>query len=194
MEYLKNLQVNSRKEFVPVMLEDGLNILLDVVKNVKPTNILEIGTAVGYSGSVMLQNCNAKLTTIEINAERASLAQETFKKLNLFNRVNIIVGDAGEVIKRINDKYDLIFLDGPKGQYINYIQTLLNLLLPNGIIVADNVLYRGMVLSDQFIKHKHRTMIVNLRKFLNFVQNNNSLKTTLYEKGDGVIIIEKIAD
>lgn len=189
---LEELEKYARQNYIPVLLDDTKELLLKTIKDFKPKTILEIGTAVGYSGTLMLSSCDAVLTTIELEEKNIELAKTTFTSNNVYDRVTQLQGDAKEIIKTLNTKYDFIFLDGPKGQYINYLPYLKELLNDGGIIFADNVLYRGMVESTEFIPHKKRTIVVNLRKYLNEVTTSNDLETTLYHIGDGVAISKKI--
>ena len=173
------------------MREKGAQVLVDLIKQNQPKTILEIGTAIGYSGSLMLLNSNATLITLEKNAESAAIANENFKKLNLESRVQVIVGDAKDSLKKIEGKFDFIFLDGPKGQYINYLPILLELLNDGGLLVADNVHYHGLVLKEGVPEKKHRTIVVNLRKYLQSVTNNDKLKTEILPFADGIAISRK---
>jgi predicted O-methyltransferase YrrM len=184
------------KNHVPIIQKESAKMLFDIIKNNDCLNILEIGTAIGYSGIIMLNaNINAKLTTIEINEERAKIAKDNFFKLNLENRVNLIINDAYDAIKNlelINLKFDFIFLDGPKGQYLKYFSVLKNIISKNGIIFADNVNFRGLVNSNQKIDHKFRTIVVNMRKFIEVIKNDENFKTEIFNVGDGVAIIKKV--
>ena len=189
---LEELEKYARQNYIPVLLDDTKDLLLKTIKEFNPKTILEIGTAVGYSGTLMLSSCDAVLTTIELEEKNIELAKTTFTSNNVYDRVTQLKGDAKEIIPTLNTKFDFIFLDGPKGQYINYLPYLKNLLNDGGIIFADNVLYRGMVESTEFIPHKKRTIVVNLRRYLNEVTTSNDLETTLHHIGDGVAISKKI--
>ena len=192
MEYLEKIKSVAKENHIPIIKDDGCDFLIEFCKHVKPKKILEIGTAVGYSGSMMLLNCpDSNLTTIEINEQSFNIAKNTFSILNLTNRVNQILGDAKNVIKQLNDKYDLIFLDGPKGQYVFYYEDLKKLLNKGGYIIADNVYFHGLVKGPEFVKHKLRTIVVNLRKFIQLVQNDSTVETQILDKGDGIAIIKK---
>lgn len=185
---LEDLKQFARENYIPVLLDDTLDLLVKTVKEVNPKSILEIGTAIGYSGTFMLYNSNATLTTIELDEENIKLATNTFQKYNVYDRVTQLHGDAKEILKTLNQKFDFIFLDGPKGQYINYLDDLTRLLNFGGTIFADNVLYRGMVESTEFIPHKKRTIVVNLRKYLNEVTTSDIFETKIYHIGDGVAV------
>lgn len=186
------LKKYAKSNFVPIILDDSREFLEKMCKELDAKEILEIGTAIGYSGIIILNSCkNSHLTTIEKNEISYKKAQETFKLEKVEDRVTSILGDAGEVIKTLDKKYDLIFLDGPKGQYIYYLPTLLNLLADGGTLIADNVYFKGMVRSSEYPKHKHRTIVMNLRKFLNEISTNECLETTIYDIGDGISVSKK---
>ena len=154
---------------------------------------VNLGTAVGYSGSFMLNNTtNSHLTTIEINEKNFNVAKTTFQTLNLTNRVTQILGDAKDVIKTLNCEYDFIFLDGPKGQYLAYYEDLLKLLKVGGYILVDNVYFHGLVRGQEFVKHKLRTLVVNLRKFIDVITKDKRVETQILDIGDGIAIIKKL--
>lgn len=192
MEYLEQLKQISIENHIPIIKDDGCDFLINFCKSHQPKTILEIGTAVGYSGSFMLKNCNGTLFTIEKDEKSYNIAKNTFNKLNLQERVVQILGDAKEVIKNLTNKFDLIFLDGPKGQYIFYYETLKNLLNNGGYIIADNVYFHGLVNGPEFVKHKLRTMVVNLRKFLDLIKNDKDVEVNILNIGDGIAVIKKL--
>ena len=196
MDYLATLEKFARDNHIPVLLDDSAKFLGDFVYKNQFKNILEIGTAVGYSGSIMLfASKYAHLTTIEINEESYNKAIQTFKNLNLSNRVSQILGDGYEEIcklKETAEKYDLIFLDGPKGQYLKYYPVLLDMLEKEGCLLVDNVLFHGLVRSKEDVGHKKRAMVTKLRKFLNEIETRQDLKTKINEIGDGIAEIYKL--
>lgn len=195
MEYLEKLKQIANKNHIPIIKDEGCDFLIEFCKKHQPKQILEIGTAVGYSGSFMLNSSkDSFLTTIEINKNSYNTAKETFKQQNLENRVNCILGDAKQVISLIKGSFDLIFLDGPKGQYLAYYDTLKQLLKKGGYIIADNVYFHGLVRGDEFVKHKLRTLVVNLRKFLEHIQNDSDVEAQILDVGDGIAVIKKLSD
>lgn len=198
MDILQNLEKFARENHIPVLLDDSAKFLAQFVKDKQFQNILEIGTAVGYSGSIMLLSSpNAYLTTIEINEESFNKAITTFKTLNLSNRVQQLLGDGFEHIIKLNEqnkKYDLIFLDGPKGQYLKYYPVLLQMLQPKGCLLVDNVLFHGLVRSTEDVGHKKRAMVTKLRKFMQEIETRPDLNTTIHPIGDGIAEIYKISD
>lgn len=194
MENLEIIEEYAHTHNIPIIRPNTLKYLLDCVAKNNPKTILEIGTAIGYSGAKMLGVCDAKLTTIEKSAQSHELANQNFSCLGLEDRVECILGDAGEEIVRLEKagrKFDFVFLDGPKGQYIKYLPHLTNLLNMGGIIFADNVLFRGMVNSEDFIPHRNRTIVVNLRAYLSQVSKPPYVSET-YDIEDGFCISKKV--
>lgn len=189
---LKDILSYAKKEFIPVLLEDTSLLLIDTLKKHKPKSILEIGTAIGYSGLIMLNAVqNVKLTTIELNKENYTIAKSNFTKYNMNANVNQILGDAYDEINKLaksNQQFDFIFLDGPKGQYIKYLSILDKLLSKDGIIFADDVLFMSNIYGNGVVKHKHRAMITKLREYVKEVTTNKKYDTIIYNVGDGVAI------
>ena len=187
----------AREKFIPVALDDTIIFLRELVKQNKPSQILEIGTAIGYSGINMLQSYDkSHLTTIEYNLNRFYEAECNFKKLGLQDRVTQILGDAEKELDALNEqnkKFDFIFLDGPKGQYLVYLPMIVELLSDNGVLVSDDVLFMGLVQGEEKVKHKHRTMILRLRKYLEEI-NKNGLRSTIYDVGEGMAVTRKIKE
>jgi len=193
-ELIKSLELEKKYAkdfFVPIIRDKSARFLYDYVNKLSPNNILEIGTAIGYSGSIMLSACdNATLYTVDINEKSLLVANNTFEKLGYKDRVYINKKDALDYVKELaesNIKFDFVFLDGPKGQYISYLPYLTKLLSSEGVIFADNVLLDGMVESNEKIPHRKRTMVVNLRKYLEVV-NNMPYETELIRLEDGIAI------
>lgn len=186
----------ARENHIPVLLEDTAKLLFSVVANFKPKNILEIGTAIGYSGTLMLSaNKTAKLTTLENFERNFNLAKTHFENENILKNVTLVFDDAFNAIQNLvndNKKFDFIFLDGPKGQYIKYLPYLKKLLCDGGILFADNVHFKGMVFLEGVIPHRKRTIVVNLRKFLQEIKNDNDFDSVELKIGDGVVIAKKI--
>ena len=188
---MEEIKQYAKDNYIPIVRDNTAKKLIEICKSASVKSILEIGTAIGYSGLLMLNNSNANLYTIEKDKDRAFLAKENFSKYCLNKRVTLVINDAeDELIKliKLNKKFDLIFLDGAKGQYIKYYQSLKSLLNPSGILFADNIYLHGLVNSDQPIKHKHRTMVNNLRKFISQLESDNSFETNFYDIDDGFSI------
>ena len=191
---LTQLEKFARERYIPVMLDDTKELLFETVKAKQPKRILEIGTAIGYSGIVMLSASeSATLNTIELNENSALMARRNFVEFGVIDRVNIFVGDAREIVTMLTGSYDFIFLDGPKGQYEVFFPYLTDLLEVGGTLVCDNVLYKGLVEHvPEDKRHKHITVARNMRAFLDDVTTNERYSTTLHRIGDGVTISTKI--
>ena len=187
---LSQLEKFARERYIPVMLDDTKELLFETVKRAQPKRILEIGTAIGYSGIVMLSASErATLNTVELDEQTAALARKNFDEFGVLDRVNIFVGDAREIVRLLTGSYDFIFLDGPKGQYEVFLPYLTDLLEIGGTLVCDNVLYKGLVEQIPADKrHKHITVARNLHAFLQEITNSPRFQTRLYRIGDGVTI------
>lgn len=194
---LKKIEKFARKNYIPVVRLKTLKVLLKSLPKTA-TNILEVGTSIGYSGSnLLLKNKKAKLTTLEKDENIILQAKQNFKKFNLDDRVEIIEGDALisiENLQKQNKKFDFIFLDGPKGQYIQYLPILLELLSVGGILFVDDIYYHGLVLDETYNEHKHRTIVNKLKKFIFEILNNKNLQTNLYNIEDGFAICKKVSN
>lgn len=191
---LDELKKYARERYIPVMLDDAKELLYNTVREHSPKRILEIGTAIGYSGIVMLSaSSEATLNTIELSESSAALARYNFGQFGMSERVNVFVGDAREIVPQLTGEYDFIFLDGPKGQYETFFPYLTELLTVGGSLVCDNVLYKGLVehVPDDK-RHKHITVARNMRAFLDDITTNPRYHTTLYRIGDGVTVSTKL--
>lgn len=191
-ELLKRLNADARKRFIPIIADDGADFLFSVVSQKKPLRILEIGTAIGYSGILMLTaSPESELLTVEIDRERADEALENFREAKLSARVRLICDDANLVINCLTEPFDFIFLDGPKGQYRSMFPTLLGLLKKDGCIFMDDMEYQGWIDGDDYPEHKHRTIITSLRALINDLKSAGNLNVSFYRRGEGIAIIEK---
>ena len=130
---------------------------------------------------------NGVIDTIEREKDRVEKAKENIKKVGVEEKINIYEGDAIDILPTLNEKYDAVFIDAAKGKYPFFLKESLRLIKPNGIIFADNILYKGYVLSD-YNKHKQRTAVRNLREYLKEVTENPNLETEILEVGDGLAI------
>ena len=189
----ENIKQNAINNHIPIIMDDTLIEIEKRMKELKPTKILEIGTAVGYS-AICFSNFlgdNGKIDTIERDIDRANEAIKNIKQMELEDKINIIIGDAVEILPTLNDKYDMIFIDAAKGKYPFFLKEALRLLKKDGIILADNILYKGYVMSD-YNKHKQRTAVRNLREYIKEVTENPNLETEILEIGDGLAVTKVI--
>lgn len=186
---LEKIKEKALENHIPIIMDDTLEYIYNLYKDKKISTILEIGTAVGYSAicfSEMLED-NGFIDTIERDEERIAEAIENIKIAEVEEKINIISGDAVEILPTINKKYDMVFIDAAKGKYPFFLKEALRLLNDDGIILADNILYKGYVMSD-YNKHKQRTAVRNLREYIKEVTQNPNLETEILEIGDGLAV------
>ena len=189
---LEKIKQKALEEHIPIIMDDTLEVIEKELTKSKPKRLLEIGTAVGYSAICFTEFLaeDGVIDTIEREYDRVVQARENIKKAEVEDKINIIEGDAVEVLPTLDNKYDAIFIDASKGKYPFFLKEAMRMLADNGIILADNVLYKGYVMSD-YNKHKQRTAVRNLREFLAELQQNDELETEILEVGDGLAIARK---
>ena len=194
-EIIQDIKNESLDENVPIITDEVLNYMIFTARNIKARNILEVGTATGYSGLFLAQIANENsgfLTTMEIDEIRYGKAVENFKKLGLFEKNKMIFGDALEEIPKLdkNVKYDFIFIDASKGQYLKFFEMSYELLNENGIIFIDNLMFRGLVATDKKeIPKRYKTIVKRLKEFIEKL--NEEYNFVLLPFGDGVGIVKK---
>jgi predicted O-methyltransferase YrrM len=178
---------------IPIIMDDTLEVISGILKKVKPTKILEIGAAVGYSAMCFSEYLEpgGSIDTIERDEERIAEAKENFIKVGVQDIIHLYEGDAVEILPTLNGKYDVVFIDAAKGKYPFFLEQALRMLNEKGVIIADNVLYKGYVMSD-YNKHKQRTAVRNLREYIARVNEDANLETEILEVGDGLAISYKI--
>ena len=188
-EELKKIKEKALEEHIPIIMDDTLEVIDKYLKENKPKRMLEIGTAVGYSAICFTEflSEDGTIDTIEREHERVIEAKENIKRAEVEGKINIYEGDAVEILPTLNGKYDAIFIDAAKGKYPFFLKESLRMLSPNGIIFADNILYKGYVLSD-YNKHKQRTAVRNLREYIKETTEDEKLDTKILEVGDGLAI------
>lgn len=188
MGRLKALEKYAEENNVPIIQKEGLNFILNYIKENKVKKILEIGTAIGYSAiNMALIDENIKITTIERNKEMFSLAKKNVKDFNLEKRINIIYADALEA--EIKDKYDLIFIDAAKAQYIKFFEKYKSNLKENGAIITDNLNFHGLANNPEEIHSKNlKALVRKINNYKEFLKENKEFKTNFYEKGDGISV------
>lgn len=188
-EELQKIKEKALEEHIPIIMDDTLEVVDKILKETKPKKILEIGTAVGYSAmcfSEYLQE-GGIIDTIERDEERIAEAKVNIEKVRVAEKINILEGDAVEILPTLTGKYDMIFIDAAKGKYPFFLKEALRMLAKDGVILADNILYKGYVMSD-YNKHKQRTAVRNLREYIHEVTEDPNLETEILEVGDGLAI------
>ena len=186
---LQKIKEKALENHVPIIMDDTLEYIYELYKDKPISSILEIGTAVGYSAICFTEILKEDgfIDTIERDEERISEARENIKKAEVEDKINIFEGDAVEILPSINKKYDMVFIDAAKGKYPFFLKEALRMLNDNGIILADNILYKGYVMSD-YNKHKQRTAVRNLREYIKEVTENPNFETKILEIGDGLAV------
>ena len=188
-EEFEIVKKRALENHIPIIMDDTLEKIKEILKKENPIRILEIGTAVGYSAScfAIYTNENCIIDTIELDEERVKEAIINVKKIGVDNRINIMIGNAVEILPTLDNEYDIVFIDAAKSKYSIFLEEGIRLIKNGGLILADNVLYKGYVMSD-YNKHKQRTAVRNLREYIKEITENPSLETEILEIGDGLSI------
>ena len=174
---------------IPVADDETLQFLLLTLAAVKPTRILEIGTAVGLSTVAMLYECkNARITTMELEEERFLEAKQNFADFGVSDRVTAHLGDAGEILAMMDGEFDFVFLDGPKAQYEKYLFDLKRLMKKGAVLFADDVLLYGWVSGEEPTPQKRHSIVDKIRSYLDTVTADRDFITSVLNVGDGVAL------
>ena len=189
---LEKIKEKALENHIPIIMDDTLEVIAKILIEKKPKRILEIGTAVGYSAMCFSKYLaeDGLIDTIERDEKRIEEAKQNFKKVEVENKINLYEGDAVEILPTMNDKYDVVFIDAAKGKYPFFLEQALRMLKDDGIIFADNILYKGYVMSD-YNKHKQRTAVTHLRQYIKETTENPELETEILEVGDGLALTKK---
>ena len=193
-EFLDELEQEAKRDYVPIIRKDMQNLLRFLLRLKRPVNILEVGTAVGFSALLMAENTaeECRITTIENYEKRIPIARENFKRGGMEHRITLLEGDATEILKELDEAYDFIFMDAAKGQYLNFLPDLLRLLAEDGMLVSDNVLQDGDLMESRYaVTRRNRTIHSRMRDYLYELKNNPVLETVILPVGDGVTISVK---
>ena len=186
---LEKIKQKALEEHIPIIMDETLEVIEKYLSKNKPNRILEIGTAVGYSAICFTEFLaeNGVIDTIEREADRVEEAKKNIKLAEVEGKINIYEGDAVEILPTLNQQYDVVFIDAAKGKYPFFLKEALRMIHKDGIIFADNILYKGYVMSD-YNKHKQRTAVRNLREYIKEVSENPNLETEILEVGDGLAV------
>lgn len=179
---------------VPIIRQEMGSFLKVMLAMKKPHNILEVGTAVGYSSILMSENMpeDCHITTIEKYEKRIPTARENFKRAGVEDKITLIEGDAFEVMKKLEGPYDFIFMDAAKGQYINYLEDVLRLLSDGGLLISDNVLQEGDIVESKFgVIRRNRTIHIRMRDYMYVLTHDDRIVTSIVPIGDGITVSVK---
>lgn len=195
IEFLNEIENECRRTNVPVIRTQMQSLLRLLLAMNRPTSILEVGTAIGFSALLMSEYApeDCRITTIEKYDKRIPLAKENFRRAGKEDVITLLEGDAAEVLKGLTETYDFIFMDAAKGQYIKILPEVLRLLKKGGLLVSDNVLQDGDVIESRFaVTRRNRTIHSRMREYLYELKHNEQLETAILQVGDGVTVSVKL--
>lgn len=192
-ELLKAMEAYAEKEHVPIINKNGKAVLVEAVAAKKASCILEIGTAIGYSALLLAENSAAdvQITTLELSDERADQAERFIAQSAYKNQIKLLRGDAAMNMELLEGPFDLVFMDAAKGQYPEYFRRVLPLLTDDAMIIADNVLFRGYVRSEEKPPRRYKTIVKRLREYIAIVEQHPEFTTKIYENGDGLAVSQR---
>ena len=185
---MKELEEYAKEHSVPISQPEAIRLTEVLLKLKAPKKILEVGTAIGYSAIRMANSSDAVITTIEISDEMADEAEKNIKKAGLAHRINVLRGDAAEVLKTLDDEFDCIFIDAAKGHYMEFFEECDRILKKGGLLISDNVLYKGMTATDELVVRRKITIVRRLRAYLEMLKENKNYMTAIIPVGDGVAL------
>ncbi|HHT49856.1 MAG TPA: O-methyltransferase [Eubacteriaceae bacterium] len=188
--FLKKMEDRAEKLHIPIIHPEVSQFITLLLKGQNCKNLLEVGTAIGYSAIIFSKAMgkDSRVVTIEREREMIHKAKENIKEAGLEDNITILGGEAGEILPTLTDSFDCIFLDGAKGHYLDFLPNCLKLLKDNGLLISDNVLFRGMIASDKLVKRRKITIVKRMRKYLAAISHHPQLKTSIIPLGDGLAI------
>jgi len=193
-EIFYEMEQEAKEKIIPIVEPEVGHLLYWLAFTKKSTKVLEIGTAIGYSTLWIARAVlplGGEITTLEINAPRAEAAGRYFRKAGVADKIKLVLGDAREILFELTGPYDFIFLDAAKGKYVEFLDKCIDLLQPGGILVAEDVFMRGMVISGEIDKRRNKTAVARLRSYLEEVMEHKSIETIIVPVGDGIAISTK---
>lgn len=191
---IEAIEQEALKDRVPIIRKEMQSFLKVLLMIKKPMQILEVGAAVGFSSILMSEYMpeGGHITTIENYDKRIPIARKNFERAGKEGQIELIEGDALEVMKGLEGPYDLVFMDAAKGQYIHYLPEVLRLLKPDGVLVSDNVLQEGDIIESRFaVERRNRTIHSRMREYLYELKHHDQLQTSIIPLGDGVALSVK---
>ncbi len=190
MDLFKEIEEYAAEYNIPIINKISSNRIIDVVKKNKPKSILEIGTAIGYSALLMAHYMpeDGKIITIEQDAARIDIAYNYIARAGKSEQIELLDGDAGTILSQLEETFDMVFIDAAKAQYLDYLCKIIDKLSNGAVVIADNVLFRGMVMSEDPPLRRYKTIVKRLKEYLQFVNTDPRFSTTIHYEGDGVAI------
>lgn len=190
---LKELELYAEENHVPIVQPEVARLLSVLANMIRPEHILEIGTAIGYSAILLSQGLQpgGKVVTIERYHKMVELSRENIKRANLEHVIEVVEGEAEKILPNLTGEFDFIFMDAAKGHYMEFFHHCMRMLKPKGVLVSDNVLYKGMIASDKLVIRRKKTIVKRMREYLTMLFNHPQLDTAIIPIGDGVAISYK---
>lgn len=187
---IKEMEEYAKLHEVPISQPESIRMTEVLLKLAGTRRVLEIGCAIGYSAIRMCRACGGEVVTVELSDEMADIAEENIKKAELADRIKVIRGDAREVLPRLaeTEEFDMIFIDAAKGQYMEFFPHCMKMLSEGGLLISDNILYKGMTATDELLVRRKVTIVRRLRQYLEMLRDNKELSTAIIPIGDGVAI------
>jgi len=192
--FLDELECSALSEGVPIIRKEMQSFIKTLLALKKPQRILEVGTAVGFSTLLMCEYSQPEMhiTTIENYEKRIPMAKENFRRAGREAQITLLEGDAGQILKELEDSFDMIFMDAAKGQYINWLPDVMRLMKNGGVLISDNVLQEGDIIESHYlVERRNRTIYKRMREYLYELKHNPSLITSIIPLGDGVTVSVK---
>ena len=196
-EILETIEKEALDTFVPIIRKEMQSFLKVLLAIKKPKRILEVGTAVGFSAILMSEYApeDCKIKTIEKYEKRIPIALENFRRAGKENQITLLEGDALEILKELDEKFDFIFMDAAKAQYISYMPEVVRLLEKDGVLISDNVLQDGDIIESRFaVERRNRTIHSRMREYLYALKHHELLETSIIPLGDGVALSTKVRE
>ena len=194
---IEAIEQEALRDRVPIIRKEMQSFLKVLLMIKRPMRILEVGAAVGFSSILMSEYMpeGGHITTIENYDKRIPIARANFKRAGKEEQIDLIEGDALEVMRGLESPYDLIFVDAAKGQYIHYLPEVMRLLGTDGVLVSDNVLQEGDIIESRFaVERRNRTIHSRMREYLYELKHHDQLQTSIIPLGDGVALSVKCSD
>ena len=203
-EYIRNLNLPSESllrsmedyatvNHVPIVQPEVAKLLEVIIKISAAKKVLEVGTAIGYSAIVI---CGAmdkgRVVTIEKRKDMIQLAEKFIKEAGYQEQIQVIHGNAEEILPLLDEEFDVIFLDAAKGKYLDFFNSCSRLLKNGGVLISDNVLYKGMVASDEYVVRRKKTIVTRMRTYLDYIMGNPDFSSCIIPIGDGVAISYRV--
>ena len=188
---IEQIEQEAKETFVPIIRKETQSFLKVLLLMKKPVRVLEVGTAIGYSAILMSHYLpkDGRITTIEKYEKRIPEALENFERAGESERITLLPGDAGEILKKLTGPYDFIFMDAAKGQYLVWLPEIMRLMVPGSMLVSDNVLQDGDIIESRYaVERRNRTIHARMREYLYELKHTDSLATSIIPIGDGVAL------